>query len=158
MLATRYRLPDRREHASVRGDMVVVTEVISMGSDRSLGPLAAAWVARLEVLFDNFEKSATRSPAGAFSTGVNQITERVKHGRKLNMMIEMNDQSLRSTGGGGSTVNGSGHDSATAGRYGAVSSRRLGSVPSCLPRRKCARLSGRGQIRQLRQPGPAVTG
>ena len=106
MLATRYRLPDRREHASVRGDMVVVTEVISMGSDRSLGPLAAAWVARLEVLFDNFEKSATRSPAGAFSTGVNQITERVKHGRKLNMMIEMNDQSLRSTGGGGSTVNG----------------------------------------------------
>ena len=78
MLATRYRLPDRREHASVRGDMVVVTVVISMGSDRSLGPLAAAWVARLEVLFDNFEKSATRSPAGAFSTGVNQITERVK--------------------------------------------------------------------------------
>ncbi len=100
MLATRYRLPDRREHASVRGDMVVVTVVISMGSDRSLGPLAAAWVARLEVLFDNFEKSATRSPGGAFSTGVNQITERVKHGRKLNMMIEMNDQSLRSTGGG----------------------------------------------------------
>ncbi len=81
MLATRYRLPDRREHASVRGDMVVVTVVISMGSDRSLGPLAAAWVARLEVLFDNFEKSATRSPAGAFSTGVNQITERVKRGR-----------------------------------------------------------------------------
>jgi hypothetical protein len=69
-------------------------------------PALLTGLARLEVLFDNFEKSATRSPGGAFSTGVNQITERVKHGRKLNMMIEMNDQSLRSTGGGGSTVNG----------------------------------------------------